>query len=506
MIFDASSFPLPLTLESDLCVIGSGAGGATAATVAAEGGMKVIMLEAGEFLTPSDMSQREEEMMPRLFREAGARTTADRRIKIIQGKGVGGSTLHNQNLCKRIPPEILEDWSRNRQLAKLSTEDWDALYGEIEKMLEVTQIDRGLWNRHNLLLEKACQELGWRGGPLFHNRTGCIGSGFCELGCAYDAKNNAFKVLVPRAIRAGAQILFRCQAIRLLHEADGVTGVQAVALEPRTNRVLGQILIRAPRVCVSASATGTAAILRRSRLSDPPGSVGENLHIHPAVIVAGDFDQPVRAWEGIPQTYECTQFLEFGAKAEHEIWIVPAFAHPLGTSVMLPGHGRSHRDLMERYEHLAVLTAMLHDSTVGRVEPAGDLGLRIGYRLSPEERGELVFGLRACAKLLFAAGARRVIVPGPNLRILRKPDEIEDLRKLSTSSEPLGMTAVHPMSTVPMGDDPQTAAVGSDGKHHRLEGLWIADGSLFPSSIGGPPQLSIYALGLHVGRALLAHG
>ncbi|MFT3767085.1 MAG: GMC family oxidoreductase [Minicystis sp.] len=506
MIFDTPRLHLPLRLRADLCVIGSGAGGAMAAMIAAEAGLSVVVLEAGEYLTPGDMTQREEEMLPRLYWDAGGRTTSDRAVKIHQGRGVGGSTLHNLNLCKRIPASIRDRWARDRKLDKLTAETWDSLYTEVEQLLAVSAVPRDRWNRHNLLLEAGCKALGWAGGGLSHNRTGCIGSGFCEIGCAYDAKNNAAKVLVPRAIKAGAQILTQCQAVRIIHDGAQVRAVEARALDPRTHRPIGQVIVEAPRVCLSGSATATPAILLRSRVPDPGGETGNHLRIHPAVVVAGEFDDPVRAWDGIPQTYECTEHLHLDRDDGHRVWIVPAFAHPVGTAVLVPGHGVAHRDLMRRYSHLAVLTAMIHDHTRGRVRPDGELGLTIDYWPDEPDRRELVHGLGASARLLFAAGARRVFVPMNPPRIYERGASLADLDALDLTPGLTDLTAVHPMASVPMGDDPSVAAVDSEGRHHHLRGLWIADGSLFPTSIGVPPQLSIYALGLHVGRAIARNG
>jgi choline dehydrogenase-like flavoprotein len=502
MIFDTPTLPLPLRLHADLCVVGSGAGGAMAAMAAAEAGLSVVVLEAGEYLTPADMVQREEEMLPRLYWDAGGRTTLDRAVKIHQGRGVGGSTLHNLNLVKRIPASIRDRWTRERKLTKLDARTWDALYDEVELLLSVSTVPRERWNRHNLLLEAGVKALGWAGGGLSHNRTGCIGSGFCEIGCAYDGKNNAAKVVIPRAVKAGAQILTRCQAVRVIHDGQRARGVEARALEPRTNRPIGQVIIEAPRVCLAASATATPAMLLRSRIPDPGGETGNHLRVHPAVVVAGEFDEPVRAWDGIPQTYECTEYLQLDKEDGHRVWIVPAFAHPAGTSVIMPGHGLGHRDLMRRYGHMAALTAMIHDRTSGRVRPDAEMGISIEYWPDAADRAELMLGLRACVKLLFAAGARRVLVPTRPPRVYERGASTADLDDLELTPGLTDLTAVHPMASVPMGDDPAVAAVDSEGKHHHLKGLWVADGSLFPSSIGVPPQLSIYAMGLHVGRAI----
>ncbi len=509
MIFDAARLPTPLVLRADLCVIGSGAGGAAAAMVAAEAGLDVVLLEEGELVPPGEMNQREEQMLPRLLVANGGQTTRDRGVAIHQGRALGGSTVHNINLCKRIPETLLAGWD----LAHLPPAAWAALYDEVEALLAVEWVPRARWNRHNRLLERGIEALGWAGGGLAHNRTGCVESGYCLVGCAYGAKNDAMKVLIPRAVRAGAQVLTRCRAGTVTHEGGRVRGVEAVALDPVTRAPLGPVRIEAPRVCVAASATGTPALLLRSRVPAPPGSVGETLRIHPALVAAGEFDEPVRAWEGIPQTVECTEFLDLAAahapggadRVGLRSWIVPAFAHPVGTATLMPGAGADHRAMMARYAHLGVLTAMIHDLTPGRVRPRGQ-GLTIDYWPNAADRRELVFGLVACVRLLFAAGARKVHVPFDPPWTFAPGDSLAPLERLDLQRGLLDITAVHPMASVPMGDDPATAAVDSRGRHHQVRGLWVADGSLFPTSIGAPPQISIYALGLHVGRALVAEG
>jgi choline dehydrogenase-like flavoprotein len=136
------------------------------------------------------------------------------------------------------------------------------------------------------------------------------------------------------------------------------------------------------------------------------------------------------------------------------------------------------------------------------VRPRGDLGVKIDYWPEEADRRELVFGMAACAKLLQAAGAKSVFVPTSPPREYGPNDSLDELESLELEPGMTDVTAVHPMASVPMGDDPKGAAVRSDGRHHHLSGLWIADGSLFPTSIGVPPQVSIYAMGLHVGEAI----
>lgn len=503
MIYDLRELPRLSTLRADACVVGAGAGGLAAAHALSFAGLRVVVVEHGAFVPPDAMNQREADMLPLLYADAAGRTARDRRIRIHQGKGVGGSTLHNLNLCKRIDPAILARWHRERPLAQLDPPTWERLFDEVEGLLGVTDVDPALWNRHNRLFADACRSLGWRWSGLRHNRAGCVGSGYCELGCAFDAKNNAAKVLLPDAVDRGAIVVHHAHATEIVAAGGRAVAVEVRSVDDRADLGDRHLRVDAGAIVIAASATGTAALLRRSDVPDPSRLTGRQLAIHPAVVAAGEFAEPVHAWRGIPQTVECTEFLreeEGGDRPARRLWIVPAFGHPVGTATMMPGHGAVHRAFMARYAHLGVLCAMLHDHGRGGVEAQGPAGVAIDYALSGDDRRELRAGVGLLARALFAAGARRVWLPLPEPLAVDRLADLRDLTALDPAD--LGLTAVHPMATCPMSDDPARGPVDSSGRHHGWAGLWVADGSLYPSSIGGPPQLGIYALGLHVGRSV----
>ncbi|MBW1878401.1 MAG: GMC family oxidoreductase N-terminal domain-containing protein, partial [Deltaproteobacteria bacterium] len=164
----------PFRAHCDVVVVGSGAGGGAAARELAMAGLDIMVLEMGDRLRNTEMTQREEQMMPRLYQDAGSRTTADRAIQVLQGKGLGGSTLHNLNLCKRIPEELLEKWAREVGLVGLK-ERLDPHYTAMEALLSVSHVPEAEINRNNRLLRAGATALGWTNGPLKHNRVGCIG-------------------------------------------------------------------------------------------------------------------------------------------------------------------------------------------------------------------------------------------------------------------------------------------------------------------------------------------
>ena len=436
-------------------------------------------------------------MLRLLFEDCGGRATEDMAIRVLQGRGLGGSTVHNTNLCKRTPDAILDLWAKNYGVDGATPRDLLGRFEVIERDLSISEIPGPMRNANNELLRQGCEALGWKAGPLRHNRVGCVGSGFCELGCAYNAKQNALKVMVPQAVAAGASVYVDVEARRVVHDGTRVMGVQAVALAG-DGRPRATVNVRARVVVLAASAVGSAALARKSGLPDPHGQLGRGLRLHPGAVVAGRFDREIGGWHGIPQSYECTEHLSHEEGSDKRVWIVPAFAHPIGAAAALPGFGAGHMASMRAYPNLAVLTAMVHDETSGEVAVAGSGRPVIRYQMTPGDQRQLAKGLAACARILLAAGAREVTIPAIPPKRVTSMGALDALDFSFVRPHAIPLTAVHPMGTMRMGENPKTSVVRSTGEHHQVRGLFVADGSLFPTSIGGPPQVSIYAFALHI--------
>src|SRR5690554_5119871 len=82
-----------LTLEADIAIVGSGAGGATSAEILSAAGYKVLLIEEGGLYTSSDFRMQESEAYPTLYQEGLGRFSSDGAINILQGRAVGGTTL-----------------------------------------------------------------------------------------------------------------------------------------------------------------------------------------------------------------------------------------------------------------------------------------------------------------------------------------------------------------------------------------------------------------------------
>ncbi len=160
---------------------------------------------------------------------------------------------------------------------------------------------------------------------------------------------------------------------------------------------------------------------------------------------------------------------------------------------------------MEQYSRMAAFSPMIHDTTAGTVRDKGRFGVKIKYWLNEADREQMRVGLAECLRIMLAAGAESALLPSRTVIRVRNEAEIEDaVQSLEMSRHELDITSVHPMSSVWMGDSPQNSCVDSTGRYHHLDNLYVADTSLFPTSTGGPPQLTAYAMGLHVGRHVVA--
>jgi choline dehydrogenase-like flavoprotein len=264
------------------------------------------------------------------------------------------------------------------------------------------------------------------------------------------------------------------------------------------------VVVDAPVVGLAAGAVASPDLLLRSGIGGP--AVGRHLHLHPSLMLAGFWDEPFHAYRGIPQSWYVDEFIDLERDPHSGFVLMPISGFPVLTAANLPGFGREHFALMRDYACMGGLLALLHDRSEGTVRSGPSLARpEIRYAFDEADRRQLGEGARRCAEVLFASGARRVVVPytdGP--LVLRSPDEIRvlDARPVGPGAVPLAST--HPQSTCRMGVDPQTSVTDVWGECHDTAGLFVADMSVFPTSLGAPPQITTAALADRTARRILA--
>lgn len=491
-------------LRAEVCVIGSGAGGAVAAKELAEAGRDVVLLEQGGYYTKDDFTQREEEMMPLLFEEMGQRSTEDGSILILQGRNVGGSTVHNLCYCFRTPRPIVEKWRREDGL-QWTYDELLPSFTRVETMLHVGPIPEVLVNTLNRKIREGCEKLGYHGIVAQHNRVNCTGSGFCILGCPFDAKQSMELTYIPAAVRAGARIYANCQVDHLETARDRVTAVVGRVVDER-GQTRGSVRVEASVVVLAAGAINSPHILLRSAATKDVGQVGKHLHLHPSVLLAGIYDEDIYGYQGIPQSYYVDEFIDLERDPDSGYIIMPIFGFPVATAAQLPGFGLAHARLMQHYHRMVGILVLLHDRSSGEVRLGGDGRPRIRYALLPEDQRAMAEGMRHCAEILFASGAKEVVVPYYRQPLWLRPGEdlsVIDRRGCRPGEIPLAST--HPQGTCRMGENRARSVVNSFGRSHDLRNLFLCDMGIFPSSLGAPPQITTAALADLVAHYITAH-
>lgn len=477
-------------VRADACVIGTGAGGAPVAKELAEGGMRVAMLEEGERFTADDFTARPREMTTILYRDGGhVLTLGNVPILLPLGKAVGGTSLVNSATCFRTPPAVLELWRERFGLEELSAEALDPFFRRVERELNVVQVPPEIAGNNALVVKRGADALGWSGDFIWRNVRGCVGSGVCNFGCPTSAKQHVGITYVPRAWEAGAVTYSGCRAERLLMRGGRARGVEA-----RT-AAGGRLRVECDLVVVACGTIHTPLFLKRQGLGLESGELCGNLSIHPASGVRALFDEEINMARGVPQSYFIDEFADEG------IMLEGAAGPPDYAAMSFPFSGPRHRELMLRYLNMSQFGVMVSDTSRGHVrERAGRAVIR--YDLNREDTATFKRGVELLAECYWAAGARAVYLPVEGIGELRE-GELEPLRRLELRPHRLTLMAFHPLGTARADARPGRGVVDGDLKLHGAEGVYVADGSAVPSSIGVNPQITIMALASRLAFHLL---
>lgn len=495
--------------EVDFAIVGTGAGGGTLACLLAEAGFSVVAFDAGPFWRPLEDFASDEYEQEKLYWLGERITGGADPIELgsnNSGQSVGGSTVHFQMVSLRFRPQQFKartqlgyavDWP-------ISPEEMWRYYDIVEDALKIAGPVNYPWgprrrrypyrpheiNAAGLVLARGCEALGvaWAATPLATisaprgKAHPCVYRGFCKIGCSTNAKQSALVTWIPRAIAAGAEIRDLAMVGRIEVGRDKkVTGLHyyregAWRRQLAKNIVVAGYAIETPRLLLNSACAEFP-----DGLANSSGMVGKFLMTQSNHAVYGTFDEEIRWYKGPPSM----------TITEHWNYTDAGKDFPGGYSYMSQGPlatdwahtvtgqrglwGMELRNEMAKYIHQAGLKIVgeVLPQECNRVELADEtdeFGLRIPrivFSYAEEDKKLYRHALRFMADALEAAGGKEIW--------------------------PTDDTC-HLLGSCRMGANPNDSVTNADGRCWDISNLWICDGSLFPTSGGVNPSLTIQAL------------
>ncbi len=487
-VLDGRSGAVPATLDCDVVVIGTGAGGAVVAKELAAAGHAVVLLEEGRFFDRADFTSLSRvELNRQMYRGGGiVPVFGPTPIALMVGKTVGGSTTVNSGTCFRTPDSVLRRWQRELGLTEHSPEAMRPYFERVERTIGVEPARWEVLGGVAEVIRRGAEALGYHHHPLNRNAPECDGQGVCCFGCPTDAKRSMNVSYVPLAIKAGAQLVTEARVHRVLVENGVAVGVEAAL--PTLDGAARTLTVRAQHVVLAAGTLHSPLLLLQNGLCNRFGRVGRGLTIHPAMGLGAILPHRVEGWRGVPQGYCIDEFANEGLMFEG------AFVPMEMATMAFPLYGPEFTELMESFDRLAVFGFMLSDKSEGRVRVGPKGAPLVTYALSKSDRARIQRGIGLLSDVFFAAGASEVITPVFGHERLRSRGDLENFRTAHLRPWDLEMSAYHPLGTCRMGTDPRTSVVDGDHETHEVRRLYVVDGSSVPGSLGVNPQVTIMAL------------
>lgn len=487
-------------VRADVCVIGSGAGGAVVAAECARAGMQVVVLEEGAYFTQEDFSDPPFTRMLRMYRDHGATFALGQPpIPVPLGRAVGGTTVVNSGTCCRTPDAVLERFVRDYGLDGYDPATLAPYFERVEKILHVMPVPWEIIGRNAEVIDRGVRALGLHGEPLRRNIDGCRGCGVCAFGCPSDAKQAMHLSYLPRAEAAGATIYARCQAVELLRSAGRVCGVRARILGGDDRQTAGWLEVQAERVVVACGALHTPLFLRANHVADRSGQMGRNLSLHPAMGISASFSETLYHWRGTLQSY----FVDT-LHASHGVMIEVTSIHPAMALSAAKAVGGELKGFLADLPYRCSAGLFVSDTSSGEVGRIPGLSTPVvRYSLNRYDMTRLLQGAVLVAEIFLAAGAHTVHTGLPHQPLVRSREELRRLADF-TRLRPVDfhLAAFHPMGTCRMAPRPTDGVVGLDGQVHGEPGLYVADASLFPECVGVNPQESIMAFATRIAEGM----
>ncbi|MDX6652999.1 MAG: hypothetical protein QOJ38_1780 [Solirubrobacterales bacterium] len=499
-----------IELSADVCIVGSGSGGGVIAATLAAAGLDVLVLEAAGYFNEADFSGYELDAYRNMYWRGGPTPSADGNLTLQAGTTLGGGTTINWMNCLRTRPWVREQWAREHGLEGVDGPEFDVHLDAVMGRLGATEECSDL-NGPQQRLREGCEKLGWSFETIARNADPAsydpATAAFIGFGDASGSKRSGEKTWLADAAAAGARLVVGCRVERVLSEGGRASGVEAVRLGP-DGAPVGKVRVRAPRVVVACGALESPALLLRSGIGGP--AVGHNLHVHPCTAVFARYDEDQRAWWGPPQALLCDELADTGEGYGLLIETTQYAPGIVGSAVPWT-NAEAHKEVMANVANGASFIGLTRDRGGGQVTIDASGEAVVSYAVSDElDLANLRRGLDAQVRIHEAAGADEIHPLATGLPGWQRGGDLDgfiaEVQQIPFGYAGYRLFSAHQMGTCRMGTDPETSVAGPLGELHDVKGVWVGDGSAFPTASGTNPMVSIMALARRTGEAIAAAG
>ncbi len=488
--------PATAKLDADVLVIGSGAGGATTATVLAEAGFDVLVVEEGDWVEEGSVVPFSLEQMDRQYRAGGVTVALGLpSIAYTEGRCAGGGTEVNSGLYWRPPADLLQRWREQFQIADFDPDELLAIADEVERDINVRTVP-GAYTQPSEVLRRGADALGWRNGEIPRWMTYPDTSSELKFGGASlqgqpagGQRQSMTRTYLPRAMRAGARMAVGCRVDRLVERGGRASSAETTLADGSP----GTITFRHVFVC--GGAIQTPALLQRSGIR---GHIGRTLAVHPTVKLAARFADALNVPDDVPvhQVKEFAPHLSFGGSA----------SNPGLVALSLLDQWPTFKQAVTRWQHISVYYAAITSQGLGRVRSFPRMRDPIvTYGLTRRDRELLRSGLGRLALLMLEAGAVEVYPSFKGAPSVRNRRDLAAMQQAFAATRASVMT-VHLCSTVPMGELEGRTGADSFGRVHGCTNIYVNDASLLPTAPGVNPQASVMAFAIRNARRFVTSG
>ncbi|MDX1991925.1 MAG: GMC family oxidoreductase N-terminal domain-containing protein [bacterium] len=491
--------PLAVTsdtvLETDVLVIGSGAGGGVVAGELTEAGFDVIVVEKGEYFADHEFPRGELEANERLYDKYGAMTTADTAIAVLAGSTLGGGTTINWSGSLRPPEDVLQEWERDYGFEGVTGPEFQNSLDAVSRRMHI-DTDESIPNANTRKFERGCQALQYNLTTIPRNVSGCEECGFCNFGCTFGSKQGTLKTYLQDAHDRGARILVRAHAERVTFQHGTVTGAELTVTDGSGQ--VHRVTVRAKAVVVAAGSIHTPALLLRSGLTNP--NIGAGLRLHPTTVTTGLYDEAIYPWQGAPMTRLTADFANLDGRG-YGVRLMNAPAHPgifaFATAWL---NGQQHRREMQLAARKANIIVITRDFDGGRVKVNKRGEPVLDYKLSAYDARHLMRGILESLRIHRAGGATEITGPHnqqPRFRVGHDHDfetYLQGVERLGLPSNGFSLFSAHQMASCRVSGSAAKGAIDPSGETYDVRNLFVVDGSAMPTCSGVNPMLTILGL------------